>query len=31
MISFLGWWAAASIVLGSALTAWVVHLNFRAH
>ena len=31
MIEFLGWWAAASIVVGSGLTAWMVHLNFRAH
>lgn|GEM_PF-1539269 len=31
VIEFLAWWAAASIVVGSGLTAWMVHLNFRAH
>lgn len=30
-LSFLAWWAGASIVVGSAFSAWVMHRSFRAH
>ena len=31
MMSFLAWWAAAAIVAGSAVSAYFMHLTFRAH
>jgi hypothetical protein len=31
MISFLSWWAAASIVVCSGISAIVVHRNYRVH
>jgi hypothetical protein len=31
MITFLVWWTSAAIIVGSGVTAWFVHLNFRAH
>jgi len=31
MITFLAWWTSAAIIAGSGITAWFVHLNYRAH
>lgn len=31
MITFLAWWTSAAIIAGSGVTAWFVHLNYRAH
>ena len=31
MMTFLVWWAGAAILVGSGVTAWFMHLNFRAH
>ena len=31
MLTFLVWWTSAAIIVGSGVTAWFVHLNFRAH
>lgn len=31
MIEFLAWWTGGAILLGSALSAWIAHLSYRAH
>lgn len=31
MMTFLVWWTVAAMVLGSAATAWLMHMTFRAH